>query len=51
MIGKLRGTLDEIGEDHCTVDVGGVGYVVFCPTRTLAELPRTGETVTVFIET
>ena len=27
MIGKLKGTLDEIGEDHCTVDVHGVGYV------------------------
>ena len=51
MIGKLKGLLDEIGEDHCTVDVGGVGYVVFCPTRALAALPRPGEAVTLFIET
>ena len=28
MIGKLKGTLDEIDEDHCLVDVDGVGYVV-----------------------
>jgi len=51
MIGKLRGTLDEIGEDHCTVDVGGVFYVAFCSMRTLAALPGSGEVVTLFIET
>ena len=51
MIGKLRGVLDDIGEDQCTIDVGGVGYVVFCPTRLLATLPRPGELVTLFIET
>ncbi|TIW22907.1 MAG: Holliday junction branch migration protein RuvA, partial [Mesorhizobium sp.] len=27
MIGKLKGTLDEIDEDFCLVDVHGVGYV------------------------
>ncbi len=51
MIGKLKGTLDEIGEDHCVVDVHGVGYVVFCPARTLSSLPGVGEAVTLFIET
>ena len=51
MIGKLKGTLDEIAEDHCVVDVHGVGYVAFCPTRTLASLPGVGEAVTLFIET
>jgi Holliday junction DNA helicase RuvA len=51
MIGKLKGTLDEIGEDHCTVDVHGVGYVAFCPARTLAALPAPGEAVTLYIET
>ena len=29
MIGKLKGTVDEIGEDHVIVDVHGVGYVVY----------------------
>ena len=51
MIGKLRGTLDEIGEDYCTVDVGGVFYVAYCSVRTLASLAGPGEAVTLFIET
>lgn len=51
MIGKLKGTLDEIDEDSCTIDVHGVGYVAYCPARTLAALPAPGESVTLFIET
>lgn len=51
MIGKLKGTLDEIGEDHCVVDVHGVGYVAYCSSRTLAALPSPGEAVVLFIET
>ncbi|MFN4271651.1 MAG: Holliday junction branch migration protein RuvA [Aliihoeflea sp.] len=51
MIGKLKGTVDEIGEDHCIIDVGGVGYVAYCPTRTLASLGGVGEAVSLFIET
>lgn len=50
MIGKLKGTVDEIGEDHCVVDVHGVGYVAYCPMRTLAGL-NAGEAATLFIET
>jgi Holliday junction DNA helicase RuvA len=51
MIGKLKGTLDEIGEDHCVVDVHGVGYVAHCSARTLASLPGPGEAVILFVET
>ncbi|WP_315924649.1 Holliday junction branch migration protein RuvA [Mesorhizobium sp. SP-1A] len=51
MIGKLKGTVDEIEEDHCVVDVHGVGYVAFCSARTLAALPSRGEAVVLFIET
>ncbi|PDQ21143.1 Holliday junction branch migration protein RuvA [Mesorhizobium sanjuanii] len=51
MIGKLRGTLDEIDEDFCLVDVHGVGYVAYCSARTLAALPAPGEAVVLFIET
>ena len=51
MIGKLKGLVDEIGEDHCVVDVGGVGYVAFCSARTLGGLPGPGEAVTLLIET
>ncbi|MHB2267625.1 Holliday junction branch migration protein RuvA [Aliihoeflea sp. PC F10.4] len=50
MIGKLKGTIDEIGEDHCILDVHGVGYVAYCATRTLATL-NTGEAAILFIET
>lgn len=51
MIGKLKGVVDEIGEDHVVVDVHGVGYVAYCGTRTLSALPGAGEAVTLFIET
>lgn len=51
MIGKLKGTVDEIGEDHCVIDVHGVGYVAFCPARTLAGLSGPGEAAVLFIET
>jgi len=51
MIGKLKGIVDEIGEDYCVVDVHGVGYVAHCSTRTLAALPGVGEAITLFIET
>ena len=51
MIGKLKGTIDEIDEDYCVVDVHGVGYVAFCSARTLSSLPGRGEAVTLYIET
>lgn len=51
MIGKLKGIVDEIDEDHVTVDVHGVGYVAYCSARTLSSLPGTGEAITLFIET
>lgn len=50
MIGKLKGTVDGIGEDHCIVDVHGVGYVAYCPSRTLATL-HDGEAVVLHVET
>jgi Holliday junction DNA helicase RuvA len=51
MIGKLRGTIDTIGEDFLVLDVHGVGYVVHCATRTLQNLPPTGEAATLAVET
>ncbi len=50
MIGKLRGKLDSVGEDFIILDVQGVGYVVHCSPRTLAELPSFGD-VTLAVET
>lgn len=51
MIAKLRGVLDSFGEDWCIIDVGGVGYHVFCSSRTLNALDGLGEEVTLLIET
>ncbi|MDG1438132.1 MAG: Holliday junction branch migration protein RuvA [Emcibacteraceae bacterium] len=51
MIAKLRGLLDSYGENWCIVDVNGVGYHVFCSTRTLNNLNGLGEEVTLMIET
>ncbi len=51
MIGKLKGVIDEIGEDHVVIDVHGVGYVAYCSMRTLGNLSGAGEAVSLFIET
>lgn len=51
MIGKLRGIVDGVGKDWVIVDVGGVGYEVSCPARTLSRLPASGQPVTLIIET
>lgn len=51
MIGRLKGVLDVYGEDYVIVDVHGVGYVVFCSSRTLQALPVVGEAITLWIET
>ena len=50
MIGKLKGVIDGVGEDHVVIDVQGVGYVVQASSRTLQGL-HNGEAVTLFIET
>jgi Holliday junction DNA helicase RuvA len=51
MIGKLKGTIDEIGDDHVLVDVHGVCYEVFCSSRALGKMGSAGEAVVLFIET
>lgn len=51
MIGKLKGVIDEYGDDFVILDVHGVGYVCFCSTRTLQNLPRPGEAAVLAIET
>lgn len=51
MIGKLRGLIDSLSSEGVILDVGGVGYVVFCSARTLAALPSPGEAASLAIET
>lgn len=51
MFAKLTGTLDSVALDTCVVDVGGVGYLVACSSRTLAALPAPGAPLMLHIET
>ena len=50
MIGRLKGIIEAIEDDHLIIDVGGVGYLVFCSAKTLhASAP--GAASSLFIET
>lgn len=51
MIGFLSGRMAGIVPDGCLVDVGGVGYLVSCPSTTLAALPAEGGAVRLWIHT
>jgi len=51
MIGKLKGTVEEIGDDYVLVDVHGVCYVAYCSGRTLSKVGSVGEACVLFIET
>lgn len=51
MIAKLKGLLDDAGTDWAVIDVGGVGYLVFCSGRTLTALGSPGDAVSVQVET
>ena len=51
MIGKLRGMSTKSTKITVILDVGGVGYHVFCSSRTLAALRRIGEAAQLIIDT
>lgn len=50
MIGKLKGRIDSTDDDSLIIDVGGVGYHVFCAGRTIAAL-GIGTSAELIIET
>ena len=50
MIAKLKGRIDTVGADWVVVDVNGVGYHVFCSSKTLSALPPQGEFAEVHTE-
>ena len=50
MIGRLRGRVDYKAQDHFLLDVNGVGYLVFCSERTLAEITTDGEFITIYTD-
>ncbi len=51
MIAKLTGRVDGTGKDWLILDVGGVGYLVYCSARTLSAVGGGGESVSLHIET
>jgi Holliday junction DNA helicase RuvA len=51
MIGRLRGLVAEVAEEDALIDVGGVGYVVRCGSRTLGRLPAPGDETLLHVET
>ena len=50
MIAKLKGIIENIGEDCCIIDVNGVGYLVNMSSRSLSKL-QLGEYTSLLIET
>jgi holliday junction DNA helicase RuvA len=51
MIASLAGIVEQVGAESVVVEVGGVGYLVFAASRTLARLPARGEPIRLLIET
>lgn len=49
MIAKLRGILDMIGDGFVVLDVNGVGYRVFCSSKTIGKL-KVGQEASLQIE-
>ena len=50
MIAKLTGIIDEIGTDNIVLDVNGVGYLVFCSSRTIGAIGGKGDGATISTE-
>ena len=50
MIARLRGVLAENAADHAVLDVGGVGYLVWCSARTLSAIGEVGGDVLLYTE-
>ena len=51
MIARLNGIAELLGDDRVIIDVGGVGYLVFCSGRTISHLPVDRVPVQLHIET
>src|SRR5437763_1547329 len=51
MIAKLAGVVEQIEPDAAVIDVNGVGYLAFCSTRTISQLPPPGAGARLLVET
>lgn len=50
MIGKVTGRVGYVAADHALIEAAGVGYVVHCAPRTLAQLPAPGAPAALYTE-
>ncbi len=51
MIGKLTGLIDSFYDGYLILDVSGVGYRIFCSSKTASKMPQAGGTASLWIET
>jgi Holliday junction DNA helicase RuvA len=51
VIAKLTGVVDQVAAEGVVLDVGGVGYQLFCSARTQRLLPGAGEAARLLVET
>ncbi|MEQ9813675.1 MAG: Holliday junction branch migration protein RuvA [Azospirillaceae bacterium] len=51
MIARLKGIVDQLLDGMAVIDVGGVGYLIFCSRRTLDRLGAPGDAASVHVET
>lgn len=51
MIGKLTGIIDSFYDGFLILDVSGVGYRVFCSSKTVGKMPPQGGAASLWIET
>ncbi len=50
MIGKLKGLIEDYGDDHVLIDVNGVCFLAYCSAKTLGRLPGKGGFAELFTE-
>lgn len=51
MIAKLKGRIDQIGDNWLVIDVNGVGYLVFCSASTLSNFSLSDSKISLLIDT
>jgi len=50
VISHLKGVIEEIGADHLVVDIQGIGFKVYMPSRDISEAGRAGEETHLYTE-
>ena len=51
MIGKLRGTIESLNDNHIILDVNGVGYLIHCVNSPAIRNATLRQNISLFIET